>query len=233
MALINAYLRSSSLSLSRHSIDFLFGALVVVGQRVRTVVGDGQIISVIDGVTPNSFQYLVKFSFGVGYVRPSAVAHLLPTNNTQIDESSANRAQLMTDNLQIIFGTEKIYLMVRLYVLLVTMLQHAKDMAGVGYSRILSSLKDLIVGKVDTKDFETDCRKLAKINVFHYASIPHLVEACADAIVKVADEDAVDTLYHCSRLKLKVRISFFQLYIRVMLSLTTNSCLRTSADFFN
>jgi len=175
----------------------------VVGQRVRTVVGDGQIISVIDGAIPNTFQYLIKFSFGVGYVRPSAVAHLLPSNNTQIDESSANKAQLMTDNLQIIFGTEKIYLMVRLYVLLVTMLLHAKDMAGVGYSRILSSLKDLIVGKIDAKDFETDCRKLAKTNVFHYASIPHLVEACADAIVKVADEDAVDTLYHCSRLKLK------------------------------
>ncbi len=179
----------------------------MVGQRVRTSVGDGQIISVVDGAIPNSFQYLVKFSFGVGYVRPSAVAHLLPSNNTDVDESSVNAAHLMNDDLQVMFGTEKIYLMIRLYVLLVTMLHHAKGMASAGYLKILASLKDLILGNIDAKDFETGCRKLTKINVFHYVSIPHLVEKCAEAIVKVADEDALETLYHCSRLKLKVSIS--------------------------
>ena len=206
--------------------------LVVAGQRVQAFFGDGQIISVAEGKTPNSFRYLIKFPFGVGYVRPSAIAHLLPSINAQMDESSANEAQLMKDDVQVLFGTEKIYLFMRLYVLLVTMLSQAKDIVEqssatsnnvtqtkpisgskdiseqsttfAGYAGVVSKLKDLIRGKMDGKDFETGCRKVANNSVYHFVSIPRLVEKCAEALVKVSNEDVLETLHHCSQLKLKV-----------------------------
>jgi len=181
------------------------------GQRVRTTVGDGVILSVVEGKTADSFRYLVKFPFGVGYVKPSAVAHLLPTSHptSEVDIGSDDKSQLMQDDIQVIFGTEKIYVFMRLYILLVTMLYQAKDIVDrknvseSGYTEVMSSLKALIKGKADAKDFEAECRKYVDNDVYNFVAIPPLVESCAGALVKMAKEGMLETLYHCSQLKLK------------------------------
>lgn len=197
--------------------DDMSGASLIkfsAGQRVRTAVGDGQIVSVVEGKTP---RYLVKFSYGVGYVKPSAVAHLLPLSSSEMDTSAAytSALQLMSDDTQVLFGTERIYVFMRLYILMVTMLYQAKDIIDRknlgankpiegGYSGVVSSLQELVQGKVDAKDFEAECRKYVDKDVFNFVAIPPLVEACGEALIKVAKEDVLENLYHCSQLKLKV-----------------------------
>ena len=187
------------------------------GQRVRTSVGDGEIVSVIERKVSDSFRYLVKFTFCIGYVQPNGVAHLLPSGNSSsgMDAGSEDTSQLMQDDIQVLFGTEKIYILLRLYILLVTMLYQAKGIADrksvtvdankSGYSVILSSLQRLVQGKLDSKDFEAVCRKSVDNGIYHFVAIPLLVERCAEALVKVATEDQLENLYHCSQLKLKVR----------------------------
>jgi len=189
------------------------------GQRVRTIVGDGEIVSVAEGKN-NSFRYLVKFPFGVGYVKPSAVAHILPSSisTSEMEFSSDDDAsKLMQDNIQVMFGTENIYIFMRLYILLVTMLYQAKDIIDrknanavktvdgaekPAYFGIMSYFQSLIQGKIEAKDFEAKCRGIVGNGVYNFVVIPPLIEKCAEALVNVAREDYLENLYHCSQLKL-------------------------------
>jgi len=111
-------------------------------------------------------------------------------------------SKLMQDDIQVLFGTENIYVLMRLYILLVTMLYQAKGSLS-GYSDVMSSLQKLIQGKIVAKDFEAECRANVDKAVYNFVVIPPLVERCADALVRVAKEDFLENLYHCSKLKLK------------------------------
>jgi histone deacetylase complex regulatory component SIN3 len=120
---------------------------------------------------------------------------------------------MMSDDIQVLFGTEKIYLFMRLYVLLVTMLYQAKDIAdrkgacddnpGL-FTKIVSSLEELLKGKIDSKAFHEECTKNMENQEYNFVAIPPLVENCAAALVRMAKEDFLENLYHCSQLKLKV-----------------------------
>eukprot|EP00985_Skeletonema_marinoi_P001774 scaffold704_cov131-Skeletonema_marinoi.AAC.1 len=170
------------------------------GQKVRTTVGDGQIIS----IAADPQRYKVKFSFGVGYVHPDAIAHLLPSSSSAADVAGADDSQLMQDDIQILFGTENIYLSIRLYMLLVTMLYQAKDAIAVsGYTSCKAAIVDFIKSKTDLKEFESTIRGITDKNVFNIVAIPSLVQSCGGAMAKVVEEDVIDNLYHCSQLKLK------------------------------
>lgn len=108
------------------------------GQRVRTAFGDGQIISMIEGNHNASLRYKVKLPAGTGYVRPSAVIHILPsTSKAQYARSGGfmefverpedrKDAKTLDKRCHLIFGTEKIYIFMRLYCLLVTLLSEMK-----------------------------------------------------------------------------------------------------------
>lgn len=179
---------------------------LTVGQRVRTSVDDGQIISVGQG---NNTRYLVKFSFGVGYVLPSAIEQTLPSSNSTSDmDISSASSQLLSDDIQVLFGTEKMYLFMRLYILLVTMLYQAKGIADKTgyYSKVVSSIQDLLQGKIDAKVFEEGCRNNVSTDFYNFFAIPPLVEKCADALIKMAKEDCAESLFQISQLKLKVSV---------------------------
>ena len=203
------------------------------GQKVRTTVGDGQVVSVTDdaagGTTP--FRYLVRFGFGTGYVHPDAIAHVLPPNVATVpdgptageDGALPPPGSLMPEDVQVLFGTEGVYLFMRLYVLLVTMLYQAKDIIGRDsanvarriadpgrgdvYESLLSVIRDAIEGRIDEKELETRCRKLVGRDVYNFVAIPPLVDGCGDAALGVLEEDLYMNLYHCSQLKLKVGLS--------------------------
>ena len=185
------------------------------GQRVQTTVGDGKILAVDDRPF---LRCLVKFPFGVGYVVPGAVHRILSASEADMDiiaDDAADAIHLMSDDIQVLFGTEKIYLFMRLYVLLVTILYQANDIAdrkGSGddnpgsFTKVVSSLEDLLQGKIDSKAFHEECSKNMENDVYNFVAIPPLVENCAAALVKMAKEDYLENLYHCSQLKLKVRM---------------------------
>lgn len=112
------------------------------GQRVRTAFGDGQIISMIEGNHNAALRYKVKLPFGTSYVRPSAVIHLLPsTTKAQYarsggfmefverpdDRMDGNEVKLLDKNCHLVFGTEKMYVFMRLYCLLVRLLSESKS----------------------------------------------------------------------------------------------------------
>jgi len=106
------------------------------GQKIKTIFGDGTIVSVIDNNYLSVFQYKVKLQFGLAFIRPSAILHLLPlydkihyarhggimelinSQNNVLEETSSVK---LPQNVNIIFGTEKIYLFMRLYCLLVSL----------------------------------------------------------------------------------------------------------------
>lgn len=182
------------------------------GRRVRTSVGVGQIISLAD-----HNKYLVKFSFGVGYVVRSAVNHVFDENDTDMDtsaeENTTDVTQLMTDDIQILFGTEKMYLFIRLYILLVTMLYQAKRIADCKgadtFTELVSVLNELLKGKMTPKAFEDNCIKTFVNDAYSFVAIPPLVEKFADASVKMVKEDCLESLYQCSQLKLKVSVETY------------------------
>ena len=170
------------------------------GQRVRTTVGDGQILS----VTADSQRYKVEFSFGVGYVRPSAIAHLLPSSNSSVPDDVTTKDSFMQDDIQVLFGTENIYLFMRRYILLNTMLYQVKDaIEGDGYTNCMSAIVDFIKSKTDVKAFESAVRGITETKVFNIVAIPPLVKSCCDAMTKVFEEEVIENLFHCSQLKLK------------------------------
>jgi hypothetical protein len=200
----------------------------IPGTRVRTPVGDGQIVSLVDRPF---MRYLVKFEYGIGYVLPRNVVEPLPISESDMsamnddvdDDDVAKASQLMPDDIQVLFGTEKMYLFMRLYILLVTMLYQAKDavdrMSAVPdkqdlFSWLVSSLKDLLIGKTNGKAFEDECKKNLEKDVYNYVAIPPLVVKCAAASIRMAKEAQYQDLYLYSQLKLKVwnllwRVWFF------------------------
>jgi len=125
----------------------------------------------------------------------------------------------MQDDIQVLFGTESIYVFMRLYILLVTMLYQGKDIIDKNssntisqmenpskedvYSRVLSSIKDVVNGKISATEFETLCRGLVGMEVHNFVAIPPLIKKCAEEALKVVQEGFLPNLYQLTQLKLK------------------------------
>ena len=73
------------------------------------------------------------------------------------------------------------------------------------YPGLLASLNKLIAGGMDIQAFESFCRKTAKGKVYQLIALPRLIERCAEALVKVAKEDKILSLFDLSQLKIMVR----------------------------
>lgn len=184
------------------------------GTRVRTALGDGQIVSVDD-----QLRYLVMFPFGIGYVMSRNITESVPTSESNTDAMVDDdiASQLMPDDIQVLFGTEKMYLFMRLYILLVTMLYQAKDIVDRNkeasdkrdlFSDLVSSLNDLLLGKLNAKSFEDECKKYLGNDVYNCIAIPPLAVKCAGALVRMIKEGRYLELYQCSQMKIKVSVVF-------------------------
>mmetsp|Transcript_36215 Transcript_36215/g.53111 ORF Transcript_36215/g.53111 Transcript_36215/m.53111 type:complete len:833 (+) Transcript_36215:2-2500(+) len=100
-----------------------------VGQKVRTKYGDGPITSVLKSTASTSIRYKIEFSYGIGYIRPNQIMHSLP--KSVVDGSgpgscAGSSATVIDPDLHLLFGTEKIYLFMRLYCLMVNILDEAR-----------------------------------------------------------------------------------------------------------
>jgi paired amphipathic helix protein Sin3a len=107
------------------------------GQTVRTCYGDGVIISKIEPNFNGGLRYKVDLAYGIGYLRPSAVVHVLPA--TDPSQGMTRRNGVMTKvpsmkqpgggvdkRCQLMFGTERIYMLMRIYSYLVYVLSNTQ-----------------------------------------------------------------------------------------------------------
>lgn len=114
----------------------------VVGQKVRSAFGDGTIISSTEGNTTSAFRYKLKLPYGIGYVRSSSIVHALSSDDDtkfvrrggfmevlKTKDDGLDRKLKIEQGLQcrLAFGTEKVYLFLRLYCALITLLNTARD----------------------------------------------------------------------------------------------------------
>jgi hypothetical protein len=210
---------------------FLLFRLVSPGQRVRTIYGDGVITSFMEA----KHEYRVKLSFGIGHLRPSAVLHPLAVKETpyvrrdgtmvreyDVPVVGDNHGHKLGAKYQLLYGTERVYLFMRLYTLLTNLLANVRDHCEtfspredpadhyknsvrkegkrrrserLDYSGMVSMLKKLLADECDTMEFESLALKVSKEKVYVMAALPKLVDRCVESLVSVAKEDVLLHLY--------------------------------------
>ena len=174
-------------------------------------------------------QYLVKFPFGIGRVRAQNVLSTLVEGTIESDEKEDDKDVVRLDKkFKLLFGTESIYLFIRLYTSLVSMLHdidvHVRDNPSgpdpsaayydpmnsqedegemketekFDFRSLMGKLQDMISGKVNTKEYESYCRRVSPDMVHKMASLPRLIERSAQMLKRTADEDVLLNLFdHC------------------------------------
>jgi hypothetical protein len=70
------------------------------------------------------------------------------------------------------------------------------------YPGLVASLKKFMSGEIDIQAFESFCRKTAKDRVYQLVALPRLIDRCAEALVKIAKEDKVLSLFDLAQLKI-------------------------------
>lgn len=180
-------------------------------------------------------RYRVKLPFGVASVRPSAIMHSVvqPDGATMVrrdglmvkDDSHAGTgeglfAEKLNKRFQLMFATENVYLFMRLYCLLVSLLTGTRQYLKIcppstdpsesyfipayikevmsnspkspaNFSGVISMLEKVVARKVEAKEFETYCRRLSKEKAHQMAVLPKLIDKCTDALLHVAKEEVL------------------------------------------
>lgn len=228
---------------------YLTTLLDAAGQRVRTSYGDGVVLSKIAGSRNAGLRYKVKLGYGMGYIRPSNMIHILPateSSNRMVRRNGVmEQASLLEESeegvnkrCRMMFATERVYTFMRIYCFLAFVLSNTqsfllayaregkkeesqaangivsafeKEKAGAeaeaskathDYPGLVASLRKLISGEIDIQAFESFCRKTAKDKVYQLVALPRLIDRCAEALVKVAKEDKVLSLFDLAQLKI-------------------------------
>lgn len=167
---------------------------------------DGEILSVQGGNDPKTVRYLVKFPFGAGLVRANAILEVISpkdaTAPVNVDDLHKN---LEDPDDKILFGTTSMYISLRLFICLATVLCKLNESITDSEYNTLVTLATK-QGSDDTVEFETQCRKIAGTlpELHMFLNIPHLVKRCAEAFSHLAKEDESITLAHLSQLQIKV-----------------------------
>jgi len=200
------------------------------GQMVKTAFGDGLILEFREASGSAGAYYKIELAFGKGFIRPSSIVHhLSPVEKVQYtrlggfmellevaDEAKEGEiSKKLEPSSRLVFGTEKVYIFMRLYCALLSLFQSIKQniaSSGSGdmeidelsiscYHDFVSTLKDYINEDILFKTYELNCRSLTKDKVYELSAIPRLIEKCADALVKVAKEDKLLGLFDFHQLK--------------------------------
>lgn len=124
--------------MSQTSHFALILSVVSPGQTVQTCYCNGVIVSKIAPSNNVGLRYKVKLGYGTGYLRPSAIVHILPATN--LDQrmvrrnGAMERASLLSgsedgveNRCYRMFGTEQIYTLMRIYSYLVYVLSNTQS----------------------------------------------------------------------------------------------------------
>jgi Sin3 family co-repressor len=207
---------------------------VVSGMRVATIFGVGTISSFTEPTPVSGPKYRVKLPFGLGHLVPSAILYAMPLKDApfirrdgeMVREDPTMEAEENAPRLdpkyKLLFGTQKIYLFIRLYSLLCSVLSDTKSFCDkspapvdpadnyisptkktekkdghhkLDFCTVLSVLKKVLANKATSGELEALGRKVARDRVHQISALPKLIERCTDALRKVAHEDTLLHLY--------------------------------------
>jgi hypothetical protein len=214
-----------------------FNPADAAGQRVRTAFGDGTILAFLEGDDSVGARYRVRFPFGIGFVRAYAIMHGIHVDGTKYvrrdgqmekeDESTdgnewgAQGPAKLDKKFKVLFGSDCIYLFLRLYSYLVSLLDEIdsflranptmvdptsnyynpmkshdeKNDVRLDFAAVMTNLQKVIGRKMSSKDFEAFCRRVSPEIVHKMAALPKLVEKCADMMAQTAKEDLLLQLF--------------------------------------
>lgn len=206
-----------------------------VGQTVQTAMGIGTIQAFLN--TGDGPRYKVKLPFGSAVLQPYAILHNVVAGDGSKyvrraeemvkEPTAANGYTSLTvdQKFKLLFGSDSIYLFLRLYAFLVSLLDEIQAYlqthptvsdpskeyynpikSGSGdsmvhggskldYGAVLSNLRKVMDKTMTMKDFETFCRRVNRNIVYKMAALPRLVEKCGDMMIKVSEEELLPRLY--------------------------------------
>ena len=180
-----------------------------VGYRVRLPFG-------IATISPSAILYHVP-NKEAPYIRRDGVM----VRDTDIVSNGRN-FPVLDEKYQLLFATERIYLFLRYYSLFCQILAGLKEHCDtfpvssvpsdnyydpkqkntggpakdrLDFGGLISSFKKCVSKRTAVKDFENFGRLVAKEKVALIASLPKLLERCAESLVSVAKEDALLHIY--------------------------------------
>ena len=140
------------------------------------------------------------------------------------ESTSSNGEGLDTEKIsakfQLMFATESVYVFLRMYCLLVSLLADTRDYvrlfppghdpADVRYvptpmkeernkvfqpvadfPGVIAMLEKVVCRMVEAKDFESYCRRVSKEKVHQMAILPKLIDKCTDALLNVTKENVL------------------------------------------
>jgi histone deacetylase complex regulatory component SIN3 len=200
-----------------------------------TTYGDGLILSFQESGKDDDPKYRVKLAFGLAYLSPSALLYAMPLeeqsyvrrdgvmvrDDTLVERAASTNPSILHQKFEMLFGTNSIYLFLRLYTLVCSLLastrQHQEEaevevtyhtplrkdsdaemplpQVKTDYSGVLAALKQVLSKKIDPRDFEALGRRLTKTKVHELAALPKLIERCADSLLAAVKEDCLLHLY--------------------------------------
>lgn len=210
----------------------------VSGERVLTALGEGTIQAFLS--TQQGPRYRVKLPFGTAILQPYAILHNIDAkdgskyvrrDDEMVKETNAvkgpngDSSVVVDKRFKVLFGTDSIYLFLRLYGFLVSLLEdvriyllshptttdptlayynpiksgHGDEnptiVSKLDYGAVISKLRKVIEKVMTPKEFESFCRRVNRNIVHKMASLPRLVEKCGDVMIKVSDEDSLLRLF--------------------------------------
>jgi hypothetical protein len=141
--------------------------------------------------------------------------------STDDNEWGAQGPAKLDKKFKVLFGSDHIYLFLRLYSFLVSLLdeigsylranptmvdpttnyynpmksQDEKSEARLDFAAVMTNLQKVVGRKMSSKDFEAFCRRVSPEMVHKMAALPKLVEKCADMMAQTAKEDLLLQLF--------------------------------------
>ena len=107
---------------------------VAVGQKVRTIFGDGTVTHL-----DSKGRYKVKLPFGTSFLEPTAILHSIPSKDApyirrdghmvrDTDTATKTEGPYLIKSSQVLFATRRIYLFLRLHLQLCNMLSELRSL---------------------------------------------------------------------------------------------------------
>jgi hypothetical protein len=158
------------------------------------------------------------------FARPSTSNPHVRSDGLMIRDDSImdidNGGARLAERQQVLFGTETTYIFLRLYTLLSAVLREAWEhyralgqqldpqlsyaippnatphvASSIDFSTMLTMTKKVVSKQAHDTELESIGRRICRDNVHLIACLPKLVDRCADALLKVSEEDTLLQLY--------------------------------------
>ena len=208
-----------------------------------TAFGEGNIIAFDDGLdSEEGPRYRVELPFGIGSLQPYAVLHnvdakdgsrysrrddemLKETKPSKLisGEEEGTSTVVVDKKFNLLFGSDSIYLFLRLYGFLISLMHDIKEYlynnpstddhrrsyynpmksaddrqtpeVKLDFASMVAKLDEVVVKKTSLKDFETFARRVNRDITYKMAALPKLVERCGDMMIKMSEEDLLPSIF--------------------------------------